>query len=411
LNILFVLYNDFSSNSASHVHALANELTIFGHSCAVAVPCNKESALGLGVARYTPLTFEEALKGWVAFSNGVAPDIIHAWTPREIVREFCYAMQRRCNCRVFVHMEDNEWHLLSTALGMPLHDIMLTADEDLNRIMRPHLTHPRAGFEFLNAADGITVIIDRLKEVIPEHVPCLELWPAADRHMFKAFPKLTCARGELGIPINSSIIVYPGNVHAANAQEMRSLYLAVAILNREGMPTTLVRAGRDFYPFLGEQDSWARRHSVELGLLPHKKVPGLLALADLLVQPGASDAFNDYRFPSKLPEFLSVGRPVIVPSTNIAHRMIHGEHAYILRKSNAVAIAEAVKEILTNPELRDRLSRGAVEFSNKYLSWESSARMLHDFYIDSGCKPIPAKQEKVSHPLLALARSAACQPT
>jgi hypothetical protein len=56
----------------------------------------------------------------------------------------------------------------------------------------------------------------------------------------------------------------------------------------------------------------------------------LLALADLLVQPGKPDAFNDYRFPSKLPEFLSVGRPVILPDTNIAKHMVHRRHGFVV---------------------------------------------------------------------------------
>jgi glycosyltransferase involved in cell wall biosynthesis len=347
----------------------------------VAVPFDKDLASTLaGEARYRALTFEEALRGAPAFPDGAGPDLIHGWTPREVVREFCQAMQSRYGCRVFVHMEDNEWHLLSCALGKSWNQIVSTDDEHLDRMLRPHLSHPRKGFQFMSEADGITVIIDRLRELIPQHVPCVELWPSADRKLFKPLPRIPRAREILGIPKNSAVIVYPGNVHAANAHEMRSLYLAVAILNREGMPTTLVRAGRDFCPFLGEQDQWGRRNSIELGAVAHKKIPSLLALADVLIQPGEGDSFNDYRFPSKLPEFLSAARPVIIPNTNIAGKMVHCEHAYILERANAVSIAHAVKEILLNSDLKEKLSKGALEFSTKYLSWSTSARKLDEFY-------------------------------
>ena len=45
------------------------------------------------------------------------------------------------------------------------------------------------------------------------------------------------------------------------------------------------------------------------------------ALADVLVQPGRAGPFNDYRLPSKLPEFLSAGRPVVLPATNLARQL------------------------------------------------------------------------------------------
>ena len=380
MNILFVLYNDFACNSASHVHALANELAKLGHDCVVAVPANKESRSNLGAARYREVDFGEALTEEFAFTDGRGPDLLHAWTPREVVRTFCETMQKRHACHLFVHMEDNEWHLLACSLAIPWNRLVLYDDEDLDRMMQPHLSHPRKGLAFMAAADGITVIIDRLRELVPQNVPTLELWPAADETLFRPLPKTEHAREILRIPRNSAVIVYTGNVHAANAHEMRSLYLAVAILNREGQPTTLVRAGRNFHPFLGPREEWALQYSIELGAVPHKEIPSLLAMADILVQPGRADRFNDYRFPSKLPEFLSAGRPVVIPNTNIASRMTHREHAFILPNASALAIVDAAREILGDAKLRDRLSRGSIEFSKAHLSWRRSAGKLSLFY-------------------------------
>ena len=60
---------------------------------------------------------------------------------------------------------------------------------------------------------------------------------------------------KFGVPDNSLVFSYTGNVHAANTYEVRSLYLAVAILNREGQPAVLIRTGRDFCNFLGDDGS------------------------------------------------------------------------------------------------------------------------------------------------------------
>lgn len=351
-----------------------------GHECRVAVPYNKDSLNTMGPVRFEALEFDEVREIGFGFSNARGPNLIHAWTPREVVRQFCEYARRVCPCRLFVHMEDNEWHLVSSALGRPFQELALLPSDEVDALIPPTLSHPIKGRDFLNSADGITVIIDRLAELVPPGKPVLEVWPSARQDLFAARPKQAFDRSAMGIPKNSTVIVYTGNVHWANAEEMRSLYLTVAILNREGHPTTLLRAGVDHCPFLGPDETWARCHSVELGKIPHIEIPALLTLADILVQPGRPDAFNDYRFPSKLPEFLSVGRPVILPTTNIARHMTHRKHGYILSESNGIAIADAIREIMSDPALYRDLSVGALDFSKEHLSWSRSARKLNDFY-------------------------------
>lgn len=359
---------------------LANELVKHGYHCSVAVPENKASIAHLSSVGFHPVTFEEALAYGGGFEDGRGPDLVHVWTPREIVRCFCDQVIAKYECPYFVHMEDNEWHILSCFLGTPFHRLALQSTEELDRVVTRGLSHPHRARDFLAKAEGVTVIIDRLSELVPAGKPVLELWPSADESVFWPRPKRMVKRQMLGIPLNSTVIVYTGNAHAANAHEMRSLYLAVGLLNREGHPTTLVRAGRDHCAFLGEDERWGRQHSIELGLVSHNEIPELLALADVLVQPGVADEFNEYRFPSKLPEFLSAGRPVIVPQTNIGKRMTHGEHAYVLSECSGIAIADAVRAIVADAALADRLSSGAVKFFSEHLSWAKSAANLRDFY-------------------------------
>lgn len=388
MKVLFLLYNDFTANSASHVAALANKLVDFGHECVVAVPEKKETVATLGKVLFRPVDFQELQAGRLNFSEG-APDVIHVWTPREVVRKLGLSLQRQYGCRLFIHMEDNEWHITSCALGEPFEDLKARPEEELDKMIPPHLSHPTRAPRFLESADGVTVIIDRLVEILPPVRAIAEIWPSADPTVFHPRPRSVVQRRTYGVPVNSTVLVYTGNVHAANACEVRSLYLAVAILNREGHPTTLVRAGRDFHPFLGENADWAHAHSVELGAVPHIRIPDILALADVLVQPGKPDDFNDFRFPSKLPEFLAAQRPVILPATNIARHMTHREHGYVLESGDALSIAAAVSEIMNDEALYRRLVVGAQSFFETRLSWEVSARTLLDFYTSrlSTCYP------------------------
>jgi len=88
MNILFVNYGDFDSQSAIHIYHFANELTCRGHSCIVAVPSKPETVRRIGEPRFSITSFDEARAGDYAFPDGRGLDLIHAWTPREVVRQF-----------------------------------------------------------------------------------------------------------------------------------------------------------------------------------------------------------------------------------------------------------------------------------------------------------------------------------
>lgn len=376
-NILFVLYHDFSSNSAIHVHNFANSLANQGLDCTVAVPYGKETVSGLGRVLYKTINFSEAARIEQSFSNRQGPDIVHAWTPREVVREFCDRLQQRFRFKLVVHLEDNEELLLKAFTGKSADE---TFEHDQDTFPKS-LSHPQRYRKFLNQSDGVTIIMDRLEEFVPGNISALILWPGVETSMFYPRPPNVEKALELGVPLNSTIICYTGNVHLANAREVRSLYLAIALLNREGYPTTLVRSGRDSCTFLGDSDIWAKKYVVDLGYLKeHRMLPEILAIADILIQPGRADPFNDYRLPSKLPEFLAMGKPVIVPKTNIGRFMETMHHAIVLPSVDAIGIVETVKHLHTNPALRDRLGQGAVEFVKTHLSWTTNSKKLLSYY-------------------------------
>ncbi|MEP7340310.1 MAG: glycosyltransferase [Acidobacteriota bacterium] len=371
-NVLFAIDRDFLSNSALHVHALANEMCRLGFECVVAVPENKASVAALGQILYRPMEFGEAPGLRKMFSDGLGPQIVHSWTPREIVRKFCDGLRASFKFKQFVHLEDNEEHLVEKLRGAIAGDDFPDA-----------LSHPVRYREFLRQAAGVTVIIEKLNDFVPAGVPTMTLWPGVDLTEFYPRPVNRELAGKLDLPANGTTIVYPGNVHQANAREVRSLYLAVAMLNREGEPTCLVRTGRNFCEFLGDEGKWIAPYLRELGFVERRQMPEILALADIFVQPGRADHFNEYRFPSKLPEFLAMGKPVILPASNIGRLMIKGQHAWVVEQADSVQIAESVKRIRQDRELQAKLSAGATEFVQTHLSWPRQAARMREFYLQS----------------------------
>jgi hypothetical protein len=179
-NVLMILYSDFRCNSAVHIHNFANHLALLGCDCIVAVPENKASVSALSAHQYKPVEFVECDHLEQLFTNGRGPDIVHAWTPREIVRQCWKDIQRRYGGRLFVHLEDNEEFLAERFLAKSINEIGQIEPERFPA----GLAHPRMYRKFLAQAEGVTVIIDQLKEFVPEGVPILTLWPGVETSLF-----------------------------------------------------------------------------------------------------------------------------------------------------------------------------------------------------------------------------------
>jgi glycosyltransferase involved in cell wall biosynthesis len=380
LNVLFILYGSFASNSALHVAALANELTATGHSCIVTVSSDPETLSHLDRPAFRGITHDEARAG-VRFTNGRGPDIVHAWTIRENVRALAESIRAQCPARLVIHLEDNEQELLALSLGRRFADLGQLDDQELDRLVPADLSHPHRGKDFLSKADGVTIVLERLREFVPLGRPCLAFTPAADARFFFPAARPDAFRQILDEKPDTTVLFYPGNTHAANVAEMNELYAALTILNDSGHPVTLIRTGRNQVELTDPLAIKARPHVIELGqILHHRHIPPLMALADIFVQPGWSDPFNDYRFPSKLPEFFSIGRPVVLPRANLGVSLRHGIDAYVLDRADAAGITRAVIELRGNPELYARLARGSVEYAETHFSWRRSAEALAGFY-------------------------------
>jgi len=388
-NVLIVLPGDLDSNSALHVVALTRQLAAAGHSSVVAADHRfsavPESALSRiaapGDVAFAACTLTDAMAQVPVFPDGRGPDIVHAWTPRDNVRKACESVLAATGASLIVHLEDNEWQILSSTLGRPIEELRNLAPEEADAILPWNLSHPGVAERFLAGAAGATLIVDRLAEFLPDGLPSLTFWPAADERYFFPRPKPDAFREALGLDASHTVLFYHGNVHAANIGEMRALYEAVAILNETGTPATLIRTGENHCPFPGDLAPRVAGCVLELGRIEqHSRLPDLMALADCFVQPGGPDAFNDYRFPSKLPEFFAIGRPVILPRTNLGAALEHGRDAFVLDRADATSIAEAIRSLRADPELADRLSRGAKQFAAANFNWSRSAAALAEFY-------------------------------
>lgn len=381
MTVIFVTYHNFHSNSAIQVFSLANRMVGFGHCVYVCIPDDKETVTLPGEPKFICCTYEEAVSGTCQFSGDYADTIIHAWTPRENVRKCVEKLRGMLGCPVVVHLEDNEEMVTSSSLGCEFDELLAQPGNLLDAAIPENLSHPRHYRTFLESASGVTLLIDTLAAFVPKGKPHLMFWPACNVAIFHALPLLLEERRSLGLADDEVVLAYVGNVTAANRGEVASLYLAVVILRRLGYAARLLRTGIDCIPLFGFRSDEISDAVIHLGHLDHhNEIPGILGMANFLVQPGSANAYNDYRFPSKLPEFFSIGRPVLLPDTNLGRFVTDGVDAVILREGHAMEIAERLIELIGNPIKCDQLGRAALEFSKKHFDWGNAAEALLRFY-------------------------------
>src|SRR5262245_16571941 len=164
MNVLFVNYYDFTSNSAVHIFNLANELTSLGVDCAVAVPGDTATVARIGTPRFQTLDFRDARRGAFRFADGGPPTLVHVWTPREVVRELAHEVAGRKGRPYVVHLEDNEELLTADTIGVTLEELQAMSEVDLDASVHSTRSHPARMRRFLAGAAGLTVIVDRLLE-------------------------------------------------------------------------------------------------------------------------------------------------------------------------------------------------------------------------------------------------------
>jgi glycosyltransferase involved in cell wall biosynthesis len=375
MNIVFVSYGPYDNNSAIHVTGFANALTALGHKVVVSAMGTPNAAGDFGLPRFRCVPNQqlvehpEILAHHFGSTGKAAPDLIHCWTPRQAVRSVTQAVIGGYGCPYIIHIEDNEVAVAQAFQGAG----------GQKEAVRTDSMH-----DFIAGAAGATIIVDALRAILPDGLPCHLLEPGVDTEVFR--PGLDTVERRricdaLDVPHDAWIIVYPGNIHAANADDMFSLYTAIHALNARGFKVHLIRTGIDGLPVIDPVfAALSRRYVTNLGFVRREWLVDLLKLADFFVQPGGPDDFNNYRLPSKIPEFLAMARPVVLPRTNIGLLMHHRVDALLMERGDAAEITECVEVLLGDPAFTTQLGQAARRFAIEHFNWQRSTKQLEKFY-------------------------------
>jgi glycosyltransferase involved in cell wall biosynthesis len=381
MNILFVLYGDFRSNSANPLALYARELQLRGHKCAIAVPLNLESVRLHEDPAFIPILCGDVLASPESvFPDGRPADVIHACTPREVVRRFIMSYMAKRPTPLVLYLEDNELWISTRALGLNEATLSQRTEREISAILPDSLAHPFYYDSFIGLADAVAVIQDKLRVKVPPWVHCETVMLGVDLEFFSPRPADVYLRKQYGVAEDERVIVYHGGLNEFTKPAIETLCRAVGLINQRGYPCRLLRTGPFALGFLQELPRDTVSAINDLGLLPRRELPNLLALADVFVQPGEIDSFEDLRLAGKVPEFLAMGRPVVLPDVNIAHLFRDGLDAVLLHAGTSDEIAAKCIELFSNPQRACEIGRAGRRLAERYFDVGSQACLLEGLY-------------------------------
>ena len=374
MRILLVSHGPADCNSSQHVFGFARGLTERGHEARVAV-VDSVPVGGVDTSRgFAVGCLQTMVKSGARFSDGKSADLLHVWTPREPMRWFAeeYWSVARPKALV-VHLEDNEEILWERFTGRPFSEAGRGPGDP------PHLVHPRHYRSFLASAQGVTVIHRCLLDLVPG-LNAQEMAPVMDFKFLDTKGPDGDLRRKLNLGRKTRVIAYNGNDHPAALADIRMLYDAVEELIHRGRDVALIRTGHVMEANYGGLRFRPGPRCCELGFIPREQIPPVLRLADICVQPGTQDEFNRYRLPSKIPEYLAMGKPLITGQGNIGSELAEKRGAIVLAHMTAPTLAAALESLLENPKEAARMGLRGQAFAQQRFAASEVMPMLESFY-------------------------------
>lgn len=197
---------------------------------------------------------------------------------------------------------------------------------------------------------------------------------------------------DLGIDPGSKVVVYTGNFE--QYQGLSRLLNAVPLVAARvpGVVFLLIGAERperhDLFGLYADQLREGRIVIVERQ--PRERIREFLALGDVLVSPRDSVS----NVPIKVFEYMETGRPIVASDCD-AHRSVLDQDRAILVGPAPTDWADAIVELLENPQRAASLAGNALNYARQRLSRKTFRKMVLALY-DGESEALPARSQMTS---------------
>lgn len=186
-------------------------------------------------------------------------------------------------------------------------------------------------------------------------------------------------RKKLGLPEQAPIINFMGYA----VWDVQILLEAFELVRRKFPSALLQVIGYDkdgVMPQLIAASS-QRDAIIQQGQVDYERVADYLGAADVQVLPMEDRIDNRARWPVKLGDYLSSGRPVVVQDVGDAAQLAARHQTGEVTGHHPAELAEGICKILEDRQKADAMGRRARKVAEEEMQWSQRARDLLKFYI------------------------------
>jgi glycosyltransferase involved in cell wall biosynthesis len=234
---------------------------------------------------------------------------------------------------------------------------------------------------FRKRGAGVTVISSALAKrandlgVPPERICHLPGGTLPD--FFQQLPKNAC-RKRLGLSLTIPIL---GFSSLDSHLDLSIVLHALSIVVKQYPNTKLIITGKPARSVLDLARDFGVENNIHLtGFLPREELPWYLGSADLFVLPLADKVYNVGRWPNKICDYMSMGRPTISNPVGDIKTLFEDHQIGLLTQWDPVDFSEKIIYLIEHSDIAEKLGDNAREVAVTEFDWKLLVRRLENFY-------------------------------
>jgi len=182
---------------------------------------------------------------------------------------------------------------------------------------------------------------------------------------------------------NLKVIIYQGTLDKARSLKILLRGFLKVVKEREAVKLLIIGEGDDKEDLQNlVEDLGIKDEVIFTGRVPQSEVLDFIAAADVGVSPVPPLSFYKFSSPIKLFEYMAAGKPVVANEEIPEHKEVLEESGGgILTPFTPEAFADAISDLLDNPEKAAEMGRRGREWVAKNRSYEVLARQVEERYL------------------------------
>jgi glycosyltransferase involved in cell wall biosynthesis len=123
-----------------------------------------------------------------------------------------------------------------------------------------------------------------------------------------------------------------------------------------------------------------QRNLILTGFLPYEDLPWYLGCADLFVMPFPDKIYNIGRWPSKVNDYMSIGRPTVSNPVGDVKALFEKHHIGLLAAWDPLDFAKNIIFLIQHPDIAKELGENARRTALAEYDWKVLIGKLENFY-------------------------------